>query len=82
MYLHAYSGIRERTAGFVDLQSPSFLKNALSSFSSGGLTATDKELEEGTGAESDELIILSVLLRLDLAEVKSTSFIGTYGMSF
>ena len=33
-------------------------------------------------AESDELIILSVLLRLDLAEVKSTSFIGTYGMSF
>lgn len=82
MYLHAYSGIRERTAGFVDLQSPSFLNNALSSFSSGGLTATDEELEEGTGAESDELIILSVLLRLDLAEVKSTSFIGTYGMSF
>jgi len=82
MYLHAYSGIRERTAGFVDLQSPSFLKNAFSSFSSGGLTATDEELEEGTGVESDELIILSVLLRLDLAEVKSTSFIGTYGMSF
>ena len=76
MYLHAYSGIRERTAGFVDLQSPSFLKNAFSSFSSGGLTATDEELEEGTGAESDKLIILSVL-RLDLAEVKSTSYIGT-----
>lgn len=82
MYLHAYSGIRERTAGFVDLQLPSFLKNAFSSFSSGGLTATDEELEEGTGAESDELIILSVLLCLDLAEVKSTSFIGTCGMSF
>ena len=84
MYLFAYSGIKESTAGF-ESHLPRALNKDFSSFSSGGFTTGDQtfKLEEGeVEAQAEEFPASSILLFLTLAEVKSMSFTGKYGMLF
>ena len=57
MYLFAYSGIKESTAGF-ESHSPRALNKDFSSFSSGGFTTGDRtfKLEEGEAEAQCEIL--------------------------
>lgn len=73
MYLFAYSGINESTAGF-ESHSPRALNKDFSSFASGGFTTGDRAFkleEEEVEAQAEEFAASSIFLFLTLAEVST-----------